>query len=115
MGTTYHAVRSGRTCDECGRSDPDQRLLIGKSSYGWRFGLHRQKEQGLHGLKEWIEFFQYGENTGEWRIEDEAGSTIPALEMVSIITDRRDFAVPHTHVLKSHDSFVPMISYEMVN
>ena len=72
-----------KACDHCGRGD--EPLHIGKSSWGWCFGLHVIPERGLNSLDDWKR---------EWSkegvlIEDEEGCVLTPEEMVYRIVDRK--------------------------
>lgn len=66
-------------------SEPkEQKLHIGKSSYGWVFALHVLPEQGINDLPDWLKLF-HEEDT---RIVDEYGREVSREEMVDIIVNR---------------------------
>ena len=88
MGTNYYLHRNA--CECCGRSE--DRVHIGKSSYGWCFSLHVDKWEGANNLEEWQE---------EWKkgvIVDEYGQQVSPEEMLETITQREgcnDFKKPY--------------------
>jgi len=85
MGTNYYLIKpSELLCNKCGH-DPDvQSIHIGKSSFGWCFGLHIIPELNIFSLDDWKR---------EWSkdgvyIQNEYKEKISTEEMLKIITDR---------------------------
>ena len=81
MGTNYY-LHDREPCSHCGREFPSKH--IGKSSWGWCFGLHVIPEDGIATLDDWRD---------EWAqpgayIVDEYGSRVSVEEMERIITQR---------------------------
>jgi hypothetical protein len=81
MGTNYYLHRD--TCSCCGRASDE--LHIGKSSYGWCFGLQVLPYENINNLEDWKK---------EWSkigavIKDEYGEIVSRDEMLDIIIDRR--------------------------
>ena len=85
MGTNYYAVPAVDRCEHCGRSDPPERLHIGKSSVGWCFALHVFDEPRIRSLEDWDRFF----DTFSGHIEDEYCNRYSWSEMRQIITERK--------------------------
>lgn len=85
MGTNYFLQKPiANYCEHCGRSNPPERLHIGKSSMGWCFGLHVYPDQGINNYEQdWLRIL-WGEGT----IVDEYGDTLKSNEMCAIITKR---------------------------
>lgn len=82
MGTNYY-LHDREPCPHCGREFPGKH--IGKSSYGWCFGLHVIPEDGINTLDDWRR---------EWSrpgayIVDEYGERASVAEMETIITRRK--------------------------
>jgi hypothetical protein len=59
-----------------------QKLHIGKSSYGWCFALHVIPELGINDLLNWIQLFAKSDSF----IIDENKQLISAADMIEIIT-----------------------------
>lgn len=78
MGTNYYLHED--TCPHCGRGP--ESLHIGKSSFGWCFGLHVIPEENLDSLEAWRARWPAG------IIKDEYGETITPEEMLRVITER---------------------------
>lgn len=88
-----------------------QEIHIGKSSYGWHFGLCIYPKYGINNLEDWLKLFNDPNN----KIVDEYGDEIPAETMISYITERKmkgwiddpvaieDF---EAQVLESHNLFM---------
>lgn len=81
MGTNFYLQYGA--CVECGRP---RQLHIGKSSFGWCFGLHIDPMEGIYGLEDWEALFQQSRYT----IVDEYGKHIEPGDMLEIITKRSD-------------------------
>lgn len=81
MGTNYYWYEK-KPCKECKR--PFEGIHIGKSSWGWNFGLHV-----IPGKIKNIEDWMYLWTTGE--IRDEYGKKIKVEEMIKIITNRKKY------------------------
>lgn len=79
MGTNYYIEFPRCSC--CGHSEPDYH--IGKSSAGWCFALHVDKEKGINSLEDLKKLFIQCE-----RIRDEYGMEISKEEMLNVITKR---------------------------
>jgi len=85
MSTNYYLLTKP-ACDHCDRG-PDRGLHIGKSSQGWRFGLHvypsgeHDGEPAPRDLEGWRLLFPQG-------IVDEYGAPISPDDMLDIITNR---------------------------
>jgi len=82
MGTNYYAFTGEKVnvrCD-CGFTHQmDERLHIGKNSYGWMFSLHAIPQRGLFELDDWKEILKSS------AISDEYGTEISYDEMIGII------------------------------
>ena len=80
MGTNYYWL--SEPCPTCAHSQ--ERMHIGKSSWGWCFGLHVLPEQGLNTYLDWA---------AKWRgggiIKDENENNITVEHMERIITQRK--------------------------
>ena len=83
MGTNYYCVEVTNHCNCCSREDV-ARHHIGKSSWGWCFGLHVYPEEGIHDLSDWIKLFEDRNNY----IVDEYKNRISLTEMIDLITKR---------------------------
>ena len=85
MSTNYY-LQTKPACDHCERG-PDRGLHIGKSSQGWRFGLHVYPSGSFEGdpaprdLEEWKLLFTQG-------IISEYGEPISPDDMLDIVTNR---------------------------
>ena len=77
MGTNYYLHMN--PCQTCGRTD--ERLHIGKSSWGWCFGLHVTDE--IPSLEAWTKKFSDGV------IKDEYGDAVTVEGMLDRICNRR--------------------------
>lgn len=82
MGTNYYL--EGYKPRKLASEPAEQKLHIGKSSYGWAFALHVIPEQGIRDLPDWTKLF----HEGGTRIVDEYNREISRAEMVGIIVDR---------------------------
>ncbi len=82
MGTNYYAITGAKVdvvCD-CGFTHTlDERLHIGKNSWGWMFSLHIIQEKGIFELEDWLPILKTS------RIVDEYGDEVSYDEMISII------------------------------
>lgn len=84
MGTNYY-LETESPCAHCGRSDPEKRLHIGKSSAGWCFALRVYPDRGIEDLDDWeLEWAKPGAV-----IFDEYGDRIDVEEMRRVIAERR--------------------------
>jgi hypothetical protein len=81
MGTNYYAElpQCAHPCEHC---NFDDRLHIGKSSGGWKFGFHGIPERGLTSWAAWQDFL------ADHIIYDEYGQMIQLGEFATIVTDR---------------------------
>lgn len=77
MGTNFYLHEN--ICQVCGRFNERH---IGKSSYGWCFGLHIYPDERINSLEDWKLLFDSGE------IYDEYGRRVSKDEMIDIITNR---------------------------
>ena len=80
MGTNYYL--SSSACPHCGRSDPE--LHIGKSSYGWCFGLHVIPAQGINSLNDYSSLIV----TSGLLHRSTYGRPVTPEEMLDVITQR---------------------------
>lgn len=80
MGTNYYALID--VCEHCGR--PKEKLHIGKSSWGWCFGLHVIPENGLNALDDWLELLKQD----NCKIFNEYGELVSFQDLLAIITER---------------------------
>lgn len=78
MGTNYYWHEKPK-CDKCGRCD--EGVHIGKSSFGWCFGLKVCPWDNIYNLQHWIERFNI---EGSW-IEDEYHEVISKEDMIKTI------------------------------
>ena len=78
MGVNFYWHEKPK-CDKCGRCG--ERVHIGKSSFGWCFGLHIHPHDDIYNLSDWIERFDH---PGSW-IENEYGEVISKEEMLQWI------------------------------
>src|SRR6478609_5246869 len=95
MGTNYYLHEN--VCPHCGRSD--ERLHIGKSSYGWVFALHVMPDSGIHGLPDWIDRWLKPGTL----IRDEYGTEIKPEGMLKKITERSH--EPRENIPSGYDSW----------
>ena len=74
MGTNYYAITNRKikvTCD-CGfEHEINERLHIGKNSYGWMFALQCIPEKGIFELKDWMPILKEAQIKDEYDEEDE--------------------------------------------
>lgn len=86
MGTNYYLVDiSVECCPTCGKHKEEPwRYHIGKSSAGWCFAVHVDKDEGILSLDDLLPKF----TDPRYRIEDEYDRVISAVEMCQIIMDR---------------------------
>ena len=63
----------------------EKQLHIGKSSFGWHFGLCIYPSLDIYNLKDWEKYF----NDKNYKIVDEYGDEITKEEMLDCITNRR--------------------------
>ena len=58
MGTNYYLYNRNKVCECCNRTDEEDILHIGKSSYGWSFSFRGYTEKYnspiIKDVKEWI-------------------------------------------------------------
>jgi hypothetical protein len=80
MGTNYYLETE--CCQLCKR--PKERLHIGKSSAGWCFALHVDREEGIESLEDWKAAWS---RPGS-RIVDEYGVEHTPSEITTTITER---------------------------
>ena len=78
MGTNYYTIKR---CDHCHH---EERLHVGRSSYGWCFALATHPSIGIASLDDWRRKFAEDGIT----IEDEYGQTMTVPEMITEITER---------------------------
>ena len=82
MGTNYYAITGNKVdvvCD-CGFTHSlDEKLHIGKNSWGWMFSLHSIPEKGIFELEDWKPILR------ESKIVDEYGDEVAYNEMLKII------------------------------
>lgn len=89
MGTNYYWYEQ-EPCKKCARKYPG--IHIGKSSFGWCFSLHVDKEMGIESLVSWKRLWRKG------IIRNEYGEKITPKKMLSIITERKssnNFSKPY--------------------
>ena len=95
MGTNYHLKAPACTC--CGRSDADHHL--GKSSGGWTFGFHgnRNPENGplVRNLQEWTEHIREKLDAG-WTLESEYGTPTTFEELLDLVESKKREDLNHT-------------------
>lgn len=80
MGMNYFAVENA--CAACGRGE---RRHIGKSSYGWTFGLHIYPEEGIATFADWRARLA----RTDVRIVDDLGAPVTVEDLMASITERR--------------------------
>ena len=86
MGMNFYLCFNA--CPHCGRSD--DRLHIGKSSFGWCFALHVYPELGINSLDDWRQRWM---EPGA-AILDEADRVLLPEEMLEWISDRAGSGSP---------------------
>ena len=79
MGTNYYWISD--PCVTCQHSR--ERLHIGKSSWGWCFGLHVIPELGANSYEAWKKKWR-----SDGKIVNEYGESVTTTEMEAIITER---------------------------
>lgn len=83
MGTNYYWYEESLlSCLSCKRPFEQQKLHIGKSSYGWCFALHVIPELGINDLINWVQLFAKSNSF----IINENKQLISAADMIEIIT-----------------------------
>lgn len=103
MGTNYYLEVN--VCDHCKR--PEEKLHIGKSSFGWCFSLHVKKHVAEYGniptnLDGWVKLWHEPNS----RIVDEDGDVVSPEDMLKIITDRESYATNGEFKWRGYDSEV---------
>ena len=85
MGTNYylHAPK----CFHCGKEE-EEPLHLGKSSYGWCFGLHVYPENALNNWQQMWSHIDYLTQEKDHEIRDEYGDFVDNGEFFSIVWDR---------------------------
>lgn len=79
MPTTYYLRKVDlRTCK-------GEELLLGQSTNGWCFSLHRLYDKGIEDLSDWIDLLR----SDDWRIFDDKDKELSIEEMLTTIIDRR--------------------------
>lgn len=78
MGTNFYALADA-TCDN---PEHTERLHIGKSSGGWKFGFHAIPERGLTSWAAWADFL------AERIIVNEYGEEMTLFEFTPTVEDR---------------------------
>lgn len=81
MSTEYFLKVS--PCRHCGR--PEELLLIGRSSGGWKFQLNAIKSKNLTSLDAWVRLFSDEKHV----IVDEYGKEYSPVDLLAIITKRQ--------------------------
>lgn len=69
-------------CECCGR--PFEPKHIGKSSYGWCFGLHVIPEEGIHSLDDWRKLW----SAPGAMIKDKDGNVVKVADIEKLITGK---------------------------
>jgi len=90
MGTNYYLKRREpqQPCPTCGctcKSDEKDDLHIGKSSWGWCFGLHVIPELGINSLDDWVEEIEINRDTHH--VVDEYGTEKSVRELLEFPPD----------------------------
>jgi len=103
MGTNYyvHSNANDTVCPTCGH--PTQsKIHIGKSSFGWCFGLHCVPELGLNSWQDWRRFLKHRCVTNKTHvIKNEYDDVIDLNELTKIVTKRKNFSI-HGKSLARH-------------
>ena len=81
MGTNYYYIKD--PCEHCGRGD--ERLHIGKSSYGWEFTFCGHKEEGIESLEDWKGVLMKAPGI----IKDEYGRQVTLTDLLKLIESKR--------------------------
>lgn len=87
MGTNYYLIENvtANACPTCGKqAEEPWRYHIGKSSAGWNFAVHVDEDERIRSLDDLLPMFV----DKRYRIEDEYGDVISAVEMCQIIMAR---------------------------
>jgi hypothetical protein len=91
MGTNYYAHTN--VCKCCNR--PEEKVHIGKSSYGWTFTFHAIKDlydvEDIVSYKDWLKFLSK-ENV---KIVDEYGKECSLDDFKKIVEAKRDCKLNH--------------------
>lgn len=87
MGTNYYHKDYAGACPTCGQVAPSKH--IGKSSWGWPFGLHIYPEDGIVSLHDWFKRLEDG-----GVIENEYGEVVD-IEYLRTLIANREFSRTH--------------------
>jgi len=102
MGTNYY--HRTNICEHCDRYDESH---IGKSSGGWTFGFHGEREQNpdYNPLGQVIaSFTDWKERLKKGKIFDEYGDEISLEDFVKLVESKRDAKYNHTEYCKTEYS-----------
>ena len=88
MGTNYYLIDRSELCPSCGKGE--DKIHIGKSSFGWHFSLHVIPEKDINNLDDWQKYF----DNPKAHIEDEYGKFVTPSEMMEVITNRSHSSKP---------------------
>ncbi len=99
MGTNYYAGIN--KCEGCGKFE--EKIHLGKSSFGWRFGVEIQEEY----YKDFYEFEKFITQP-EIIIMDEYGEVISATDLL-ILIESKETHKPHSDMDSKQDSYVDLI------
>ena len=88
MGTNYYLVRKVKShfgaCEHCSETE-EERVHLGKSSIGWRFGFKADPAWSRSNvLNLWLDLSSSG------RIEDEYGEVVPRDALLALIMGKQD-------------------------
>ena len=100
MGTNYYLCTGKtvkKTCSECGHQyEEEEKLHVGKSSFGRYFSMQLHPSLGITGLSSWKKFIEQcmsdPESKDRCRIENEYGDLVEYQDLIDCIT--RDKVAP---------------------
>ncbi len=86
MGTNYYL--HAPSCPHCGH-EMEESVHLGKSSWGWCFGLHIYPENGINNWEDLTNFIWFKTENDGWKIKDEYGMIIAYEEFLEIVCQRQ--------------------------
>jgi len=93
MGTNYY--HRTNVCSCCGRYDEHH---IGKSSGGWTFGFHgeREKDPDINPLGVVVSFAEWKDRLKEGKIFNEYGEEVSLEDFLQLVESKRNGNINHT-------------------
>lgn len=104
MSTQYHI--EFEPCSHCGLSK--KAIIIGHSSYGWKFSFEQNKEFNLNSHKEWVEFLK------DKQISDEYERHHALSDFLAMVDSKQNGIWGATCPLKEYGSSNPL-EYEYLD